>query len=159
MSYFTVLVTCSLFILLKLIMSVQSSTRKPGEDPHQPYPDVFLSEDEINVQDVERMEGEGRAVSFEGDLGPVTPKAHDLVLTPRTQPPEEGWQDETVEGSKEVEVVSPRARERSYEIGIMYQTVRGCNCDCPRCPEECSNACECAGHSTHGYNPALTGDE
>ncbi len=122
-------------------------------DPHQPYPDIYLSEEELNVQDVERMEGEGKPVSFEGDLGPVTPAAHTEISTPRTIAPEEGWQDETVEGGGEVEVVSPRSRAEQY------QTVRGCTCDCPRCPEECPPLCICAGHSRHSYEPHVTGDE
>jgi hypothetical protein len=129
--------------------------KRPVKDPHQPYRDVFLSEEELNIQEVERMEGEGKPVSFEGDLGPVTPEAHAEISTPRTIAPEEGWQDESVEGGAEVEVVSPSARERSEE----YQTVRGCTCDCPRCPEECPPSCSCAGHSRHSYEAPVTGDE
>lgn len=114
------------------------------KDPHQPYPDVYLSEEAINVEDVERMEGEGHPISFEGDLGPVTPKAHERyenISTPRTQPPEEGYQDETVERV------------------LMESSVRGCNCSCPRCPEECPPSCACAGHSRHRPELSLSGDE
>jgi hypothetical protein len=128
-----------------------------NKDPHQPYPDVELSEEALNIRDVERMEGEGVPVSFEGDLGPVTPKAHLELLTPKTIPPEEGWEDETVEGGGERELVSPRARDRTEEF--QYQTVRGCSCDCPRCPEECPPTCVCAGHKRHGSEPPVTGDE
>jgi hypothetical protein len=130
-----------------------------ARDPHQPYSDVTLTEEDMNIQDVERMEGEGMPVSFEGDLGPVTPKAHDLVTTPRTEPPEEGWEDETVEGGIEKELVSPRARDRAEEFTFTLQTVRGCNCSCPRCPEECPPTCECAGHTRHSPNPPVSGDE
>ena len=120
------------------------------KDPHQPYPDVYLSEEALNVEDVERMEGEGHPISFEGDLGPVTPKAHEeigRIATPRTQPPEEGYQDETVEGGGE-------ERGESLE-----STVRGCNCSCPRCPEECPPTCSCAGHTRHKPDLSLSGDE
>ena len=128
-------------------------------DPHQPYPDIQLSEVELNIRDVERMEGEGPPVSFEGDLGPVTPKALEMVSTPRTEPPEEGWEDETVEGGTEKELVSPRARERTEEFTSSFQTVRGCNCNCPRCPEECPATCQCAGHMRHVPDPPVSGDE
>ena len=101
------------------------------------------------------MEGEGKPVSFEGDLGPVTPEAHTEISTPRTIAPEEGWQDETVEGGAEVEVVSPSSRQRSRE----YQSGGGCTCDCPRCPEECPPLCACAGHLRHSRDPLVTGDE
>jgi hypothetical protein len=42
-------------------------------DPHQPYRDIILSEEELLVVDVERMEGEGKPM--EGDLGLSTPNA------------------------------------------------------------------------------------
>lgn len=129
------------------------------KDPHQPYDDIELTEEEMNIRDVERMEGEGHVVSYEGDLGPVTPKAHLDILTPRTESPEEGWEDETVEGGVEKEIVSPRARDRAEEVALAYQSARGCSCDCPRCPEECPSTCVCAGHSRHNIEPLVTGDE
>lgn len=129
------------------------------KDPHQPYDDIELTEEEMNIRDVERMEGEGHVVSYEGDLGPVTPKAHLDILTPRTVSPEEGWEDETVEGGAEKELVSPRARDRTEELAFPDQSARGCSCDCPRCPEECPESCICAGHSRHSMEPPLTGDE
>ena len=123
-----------------------------AKDPHQPYPDVYLSEEQMNVGEVERMEGEGKPVSFEGDLGPVTPKVHESVTTPRTVAPGEGWEDETVEGGREKAVITP-----GYTTDI--PTVRGCNCNCPRCPEECPSTCECAGHSRHQPDITVSGDE
>lgn len=150
MSYEILVPMLSPNILLGNMSSLHSGIEQleaKVKDPHQPYPDVYLSEEQMNIEDVERMEGEGRAVSFEGDLGPVTPKAHENVLqvsTPRTQPPdEERHGDETVEGGEE-DVIS---------------TVRGCNCSCPRCPEECPPSCECAGHLRHELYPTVLGDE
>ena len=131
---------------MSLLLSGIEQLAANKKDPHQPYPDVYLSEEQMNIEDVERMEGEGRAVSFEGDLGPVTPEAREKVLqvsTPRTQPPdEERHGDETVEGGEE-DIIS---------------TVRGCNCCCPRCPEECPPSCQCEGRMRHEPYPTVSGD-
>lgn len=118
------------------------------KDPHQPFQDIYLSEEELYEQDVERMEGEG--------LCPYSGKAHDVIATPRTEIPGEDWRDETAEEGEE-EIHSTKRSTAS-----MYSTVRGCNCKCPRCPEECPPTCKCAGHSRHHPKPIMdpvSGDE
>ncbi len=115
---------------------------------------VTKQELEQEVVSVERMEGEGgHPRGSEGDLGPITdPEEYGDkpgITTPRTVPPEEGYQDESVEGGKEKELVAPPVT-----------TVRGCNCSCPgNCPEDCPLSCQCAGHQRKdpGYN--VSGDE
>ena len=117
-------------------------------DSHQPYPDVVLSEKSIEVENVERMEGEGgHPLGFEGDLGPVlsTPEK-EMEFTPRTQPAEEGWADETAEGASEQEIVTP--------------TARACTCNCPGdCPKDCPPSCPCAGHLRNQPTYEISGDE
>jgi hypothetical protein len=118
-------------------------------DPHQPYRDVVLSENDLNIGDVERMEGEGgHPYGTEGDLGPILKSSpapeNESVFTPKTQPSEtSGWADETVEGGSEV---------------VPPLSVRGCNCHCPgNCPEDCPPSCQCRAH-TRNQAP-LSGDE
>ena len=109
------------------------------KDPHQPYRDLILSENQMTIGEVERMEGEGgHPYGTEGNLGPIvkSPPApeNESVFTPKTQPSEGAWADDTVEGGSEQEVVTPIS-------------VRGCNCNCPgNCPEDCAPGCKCAGH-------------
>jgi len=117
-------------------------------DPHQPYPDVVLTEKSIEIENVERMEGEGgHPLGFEGDLGPVLGLAEkEAVFTPRTQPAEEGWGDETIEGAAEQEVVTP--------------TARACSCNCPgKCPQDCPPSCQCTGHLRNQPTYEISGDE
>ncbi len=120
----------------------------PQRDPHQPYPDVMLSEKSIEIENVERIEGEGgHPLGFEGDLGPVLDVPEKgTVLTPKTQPAEEGWEDETIEGAYEQEIVTP--------------TARGCSCNCPgSCPKDCPPSCQCAGHLRNQPTYEISGDE
>jgi len=125
-----------------------SMSNPSRRDPHQPYPDVKLSSESIEVENVERMEGEGgHPFGFEGDLGPVLSfPGKEWVQTPRTQPAEEGWADETAEGAREEEIVTP--------------TARGCSCNCPGvCPKDCPASCQCAGHLRNQPTYNVSGDE
>jgi len=121
------------------------STTSSKKDPHQPYRDITLSENDMSIGDVERMEGEGgHPYGSEGNLGPILKTSpapeNEAVFTPKTQPSEAAaWADESVEGGSEQEVVTP-------------STAKGCTCHCPRnCPDDCPPTCMCARHRQGMY--------
>jgi len=121
-----------------------------SEDPHQPYWDLWLTEEQLYEQDVERMESESLLPGLTEALLFQAKDEHEFVTTPRTELPAGGWEDETVEGGSEMLIVTPRSAQHKISAA------RGCTCDCPRCPEECPSTCRCAGHSRH--HPDTTSD-
>ena len=120
-----------------------------GKETKQTSPTAPETEAHLNELDIERMEGEGFTV--------FSPKGRESVLTPKTEVPTEGWEDETVEGAQERMHLNPQRRAVKA-----HQNARGCSCDCPRCPEECPPTCICAGHSRHhpsGSLDPVSGDD
>ena len=118
---------------------------KAVRDPHQPYPDMYLSEEQTEMGEEARMISEGGNLLQKEDVGGP-------VMTPRTQVGEEGYEDETVEGGGEKQVM--------VSGGNKDTSISGCNCNCTgHCPEDCPASCKCAGHTRNAPSYNVSGDE